>query len=328
MDAMPTKPMESSELRATCEKTASVALAANRALERCRSAAKRGDLASLLHLALRSLSGLGTPVNNELATMYLKQAVSSQGKSSKNEDMIATAHALLLKSLGVLPKAGLPCPEFEAFCEAEIHAAEAVRMRPGKDIPVNVMLFCSSWQRVRNECPGIFVCDDLWAAVKARQEEIHKEDERIKAKREANPNRYRCAARGCGIVAVKGKSLKRCAGKCEEEYKPYYCAIECQKKDWTQHKEFCKPGVHGPATVCIKTDTCPDFDYEFAAKWQGRPEEEPQKNLDVILPIIASDGKTFRVKGQRDALKGMKIERIPVEEAGKPPEYRVEIISN
>lgn len=44
------------------------------------------------------------------------------------------------------------------------------------------------------------------------------------------PNRYRCAADGCGIQALHKRALRRCAGPCPPDHKPHYCSQECQRK--------------------------------------------------------------------------------------------------
>ncbi|KAJ7599451.1 hypothetical protein C8J56DRAFT_1158357 [Mycena floridula] len=46
-----------------------------------------------------------------------------------------------------------------------------------------------------------------------------------------------------GIEANTGKRLRQCAGKCDADKKPSYCSKECQRADWRNHKEFCKPGA-------------------------------------------------------------------------------------
>jgi hypothetical protein len=43
------------------------------------------------------------------------------------------------------------------------------------------------------------------------------------------PNAFECARDGCGIAASTPGALRRCAGKCPPEDKPYYCSSECQR---------------------------------------------------------------------------------------------------
>jgi len=42
----------------------------------------------------------------------------------------------------------------------------------------------------------------------------------------------------CPVITTESKKLKLCNG-CEMVY---YCSLNCQKKDWKSHKEFCKGG--------------------------------------------------------------------------------------
>ncbi|KAM5535682.1 hypothetical protein V8D89_010669, partial [Ganoderma adspersum] len=60
------------------------------------------------------------------------------------------------------------------------------------------------------------------------------------AKMSKAPNMYRCAADACGIQAVHRSALRKCAGECHEEVKPYYCSRECQRKHWFIHRYACQ----------------------------------------------------------------------------------------
>lgn len=161
-------------------------------------------------IRIRYLVGVGTPSDKVQATIYLTRATQAPSTSRHDDCIKATAHALLLESLGVLPRASLPCPSIETLHLAEFHASESVRLRPGKQLSANVLKFCSTFSRLRAE-PGIFGgYEGLWEAVRVRNEEIKKAEERLKSKRKARPTRYRCAAAGCGIVAEKGAALQQC----------------------------------------------------------------------------------------------------------------------
>ncbi|KAL1742865.1 hypothetical protein HDZ31DRAFT_65566 [Schizophyllum fasciatum] len=61
-----------------------------------------------------------------------------------------------------------------------------------------------------------------------RLEQMRKERTKLQAKRMKQPNRYRCANRGCGIVSDKGKMLQQCSGKCDVDKKPAYCSQDYQ----------------------------------------------------------------------------------------------------
>ena len=57
---------------------------------------------------------------------------------------------------------------------------------------------------------------DIVKALKIRDKQVDKFSSKMAVKRMKNPNRYRCANVGCGIIADKGKMLPKC------EYIPYY----------------------------------------------------------------------------------------------------------
>ena len=44
------------------------------------------------------------------------------------------------------------------------------------------------------------------------------------------PNKYRCAAEGCGIQATHRSALRKCGGRCPPERKPHYCSWACQER--------------------------------------------------------------------------------------------------
>ena len=69
---------------------------------------------------------------------------------------------------------------------------------------------------------------DLWEAWDARKAEMIKEDLKREAKVSKNPLSYFCAAEDCGIVATKKSTLRRCGGRCPQEFKPAYCSKYCQ----------------------------------------------------------------------------------------------------
>ena len=205
----------------------------------------------LIHvLSARSLSGLGTPVDRNRAVNFFNLATHVRGSSREDRNLKATAHALLLESLGVLPH-NQPCPEPEVIVRGEWHANEAVRLRPNEDIPGSIMMFCSSWQKFKELSPGTMQCEDLWKAVEKQREVKKMKDDKLNNKKKANPGRYQCAALGCRVQAPKGKALSKCmfdrficpnlvadlqaigkigAGMCDDDFKPAYCSKECQKK--------------------------------------------------------------------------------------------------
>ncbi|KAI0737071.1 hypothetical protein C8Q80DRAFT_1222909 [Daedaleopsis nitida] len=76
----------------------------------------------------------------------------------------------------------------------------------------------------------------LWRAISRRVKEIHAEERTRQRKASARPNRYVCAAEGCGIRGDQKAALRACAGRCPQDLKPSYCSKECQTKDWSSHK--------------------------------------------------------------------------------------------
>ncbi|PIL30236.1 hypothetical protein GSI_07414 [Ganoderma sinense ZZ0214-1] len=86
----------------------------------------------------------------------------------------------------------------------------------------------------------------LWRAVEECLEELYAEARKAlgrEAGREALESV--CGAEGCGVRASSSASLKACSGRCPLDFKPRYCSKQCQVKDWSRHKEICKPGGVG-----------------------------------------------------------------------------------
>ncbi|KAM5541318.1 hypothetical protein V8D89_004872 [Ganoderma adspersum] len=90
----------------------------------------------------------------------------------------------------------------------------------------------------------------LWRAVDDRLNEVYAEARKARALdldgAEQSPPECVCGAEGCGTrSASTSSSLKACSGRCPLDLKPRYCSKQCQVKDWSRHKEICKPGNVG-----------------------------------------------------------------------------------
>ncbi|PIL36882.1 hypothetical protein GSI_00572 [Ganoderma sinense ZZ0214-1] len=82
--------------------------------------------------------------------------------------------------------------------------------------------------------------DTFWMVYEGYLERQKMEEEKRLAKVAKAPNRYRCAAEGCGIQAVNKSALRKCGGDCSLDKKPHYCSVDCQAQHWFVHRFVCK----------------------------------------------------------------------------------------
>ncbi|KAK7031181.1 hypothetical protein VNI00_013597 [Paramarasmius palmivorus] len=135
----------------------------------------------------------------------------------RNRNLYLAAHHA---SQALIHSDGRPSPAVIFFAEKEIHK----RVEMG-DLPVLRHMY-----------------EKVWEAREKRQAEYKAELAMGQEKRLAMPNRYRCAAVGCGVEADRGKMLQQCS-----------CLFALPNvTDWKNHKAFCKPGM--PCSV-IDTGT-------------------------------------------------------------------------
>ncbi|KAI0737075.1 hypothetical protein C8Q80DRAFT_1115421 [Daedaleopsis nitida] len=121
------------------------------------------------------------------------------------------------------------------------------------------------------------------------------------------PNRYRCAADGCGIQAINSRALRKCSGNCPEQFKPHYCSLECQKKHWFVHRYACKRCL--PSPPIVDDDNDPDWvdiekydtryidnslpDWLIWSEWNG-----PEIFIDFPHPGTSYEGDIIRVRSK------------------------------
>jgi len=142
---------------------------------------------------------------------------------------------------------GKSTPTEKQFYTVGYHYNEAAKLGFGKCAAL--LHFMQVWYPRRQEIKSSHLWTAMWAVFEERVVEMDAERRKVGEKLAKRPNRYVCAAQACGIVANTGKVLLRCSGKCSNDYKPYYCSKECQRKDWKVHKPYCAPNKPPPPTT-------------------------------------------------------------------------------
>lgn len=93
----------------------------------------------------------------------------------------------------------------------------------------NILRIVRAWVLARSHKVGEHpVVAPLWAALDARDKEMEEEREFRYRKVKRAPNKYQCANPACSIQSLRRGPLKKCAGKCDADVKPYYCERSCQ----------------------------------------------------------------------------------------------------
>lgn len=127
-------------------------------------------------------------------------------------DLHASAHALLLESQSIIPRADgrkQPDPIEMVYEVGEPHAWQAVCLRPNRPLPPIIVDYCHAYRRLRKETK-VTRFDGLWD--KFEQYELEQFEVRNTKRKvmNGNPTRYYCAEPGCGVESDKGKALKEC----------------------------------------------------------------------------------------------------------------------
>ncbi|KAI0630470.1 hypothetical protein C8Q77DRAFT_1133222 [Trametes polyzona] len=232
----------------------------NRLIER----ANNGDLEAVLDMALRYLSGCGTPrATLEGALKVLDSLTNPDDPSGvylghlASDSILAQAHSFAAQIYFLkltAPPDQLPdiLVEERAFNRRDSlqakggdraltaltfavhHANQSTKLGLVSPIVLEVGLM----MREVGAQLGVDLAQmsrtrlyrPLWRAITTRIEEIYEEERKKQSKVQRNPNEYVCAAEGCGVRAESRAALKSCAGKCPPDLKPHYCSKECQKR--------------------------------------------------------------------------------------------------
>ncbi|KAH9893606.1 hypothetical protein C8Q73DRAFT_697629 [Cubamyces lactineus] len=163
----------------------------------------------------------------------------------------------------------------------------------------------------------------LWKAHEEYLARLQERETARLAKVAKAPNQYRCANEGCDIQAINRNALKRCAGHCPEETKPYYCSLYCQRLHWIIHREACKKDLSAVFDGMVEDDGDPDWvdvddfhvppdRYHVSDKgWPLFAEREgPEIFIDIPNVSVYRKGEIIRVRTRTlspDCLKAYKM---------------------
>ena len=167
----------------------------------------------LFHVSfyVRLLVGLGCEYDRTLARAYIIKALSSTRAS---DELKCAAHGTLINWYMSADEKTLPTRYlFTASHHANIAASLCRRVSPpGAPASPAVLWFMSRvFEPHSHNVPELmYFFKDAWRAWEDRTAQMAAGREKMEEKRLKYPNRYRCAAVGCGIEADTGKMLQKC----------------------------------------------------------------------------------------------------------------------
>jgi hypothetical protein len=130
--------------------------------------------------------------------------------STNDSQLIAKAHiciAMTLLDVQAWQQGQFAPTERQAFA-AGYHYNEAAKLGYGK-CPA-LLYFVQALHPQRQELKSTQLWTAMWVVFDERNEEMDQARRKAAEKLAKRPNRYVCAAEGCGIAANTGKVLSRC----------------------------------------------------------------------------------------------------------------------
>ncbi|PPQ82207.1 hypothetical protein CVT26_009201 [Gymnopilus dilepis] len=272
-----------------------------------REDADGGDVDAAFEYGLRLLTGLGCVSNRTLARVYLIKAATSPASPPL---LKARAHSILVdwylngRQHDFRPRnffvSAHHANEAAKYCNLSSSSSSSPLSLspPGVGAEADDRLLISPavlgymarvFERQAVAHPEARVLyKEVVDAVKVRDRHYEMRALRMERKRLRQPNRYRCAAVGCGIQSDTGKMLLQCAGKCDPDKKPSYCSKACQKSDWSNHKPFCAPGL--PCSVIDPSSSSPGSSSSSSSL--PRASGPASKEGCYQIPVRHRDGST------------------------------------
>jgi hypothetical protein len=158
-------------------------------------------------LIIRLLVGYRCAKNIAAAERYFNRVLAGLTDDFRLTAKVHICVAMTLLDVQAWQQGKFAPTERQAFA-AGYHYNEAAKLGYGK-CPA-LLYFVQAVHPQRQELKSVQLWTAMWGIFEERNEEMDRERRKAAEKMAKRPNRYVCAAEGCGIAANTGKVLSKC----------------------------------------------------------------------------------------------------------------------